>query len=315
MKNVKKIFVLVFMILLLTGCGTKNYLINSKKEIISNPETGQSIQKNIFCQPTDKNLLKIYQENEKQLDYKLKDLPKCQNFKITSGEYHGLWESIFVKPLAYIILKLGYLIKNFGVSVMLVGLLIRLILLPFAKKTTIQSENIKKANPELQRIEKKYANKNSQEDMMAKSQEMMMVYKKYNVNPMSSCLISFIQLPLFFAFLQAINRVPAIFEDSFLSMNLGMTPVTGIMQHNYLYIVLIILIILTTYLSFKISMASQDKNSEMAQQMNSMFIFMILMVSVASLSLPTAIALYWIVTNGFAVIQNFIIKKLIGKRM
>ena len=83
MKNVKKIFVLVFMILLLTGCGTKNYLINSKKEIISNPETGQSIQKNIFCQPTDKNLLKIYQENEKQLDYKLKDLPKCQNFKIT----------------------------------------------------------------------------------------------------------------------------------------------------------------------------------------------------------------------------------------
>ena len=42
---------------------------------------------------------------------------------------------------------------------------------------------------------------------------------------------------------------------------------------------------------------------------------MILMVSVASLSLPTAIALYWIVTNGFAVIQNFVIKKLMEKRM
>ena len=62
-------------------------------------------------------------------------------------------------------------------------------------------------------------------------------------------------------------------------------------------------------------MASQDKNSEMAQQMNFMFIFMIFMVSIASLSLPTAIALYWIVTNGFAVIQNFIIKKIIEKRI
>ncbi|MDE5889248.1 MAG: YidC/Oxa1 family membrane protein insertase, partial [Bacilli bacterium] len=68
-------------------------------------------------------------------------------------------------------------------------------------------------------------------------------------------------------------------------------------------------------LSFKNSMASQDQNSEMAQQMKFMFIFMILMVSFASLSLPTAIALYWIVTNGFAVIQNFIIKKLIEKRI
>jgi len=62
-------------------------------------------------------------------------------------------------------------------------------------------------------------------------------------------------------------------------------------------------------------MAGQDQNNEMAQQMKFMFIFMIIMVSFASLSLPTAIALYWIVTNGFAVIQNLIIKKIIEKRI
>ena len=74
----------------------------------------------------------------------------------------------------------------------------------------------------------------------------MMVYKKYEINPVSGCLLAFLQLPLFFAFLEAINRVPAIFEGSFLTMNLGMTPATGIAQHKYIYIILIILIIATT---------------------------------------------------------------------
>ena len=135
-----------------------------------------------------------------------------------------------------------------GVSVMIIGLLIRLIMLPIQVKTVKQSENMKKAQPEIARIERKYRNKTDNESLMAKSQETMLVYKKYSINPVSGCLLAFIQLPLFFAFLEAINRVPAIFEGNFLTMNLGMTPVTGIMHHNYLYILLIVLIILTTFL-------------------------------------------------------------------
>ena len=53
---------------------------------------------------------------------------------------------------------------------------------------------------------------------------------------------------------------------------------------------------------------------EMQQQMKMMFVFMIVMIAFASLSLPTAIALYWIVTNGFAVVQNVIVGKNIGKK-
>ena len=51
----------------------------------------------------------------------------------------------------------------------------------------------------------------------------------------------------------------------------------------------------------------------MAQQTKMMSIFMIFTVSIASFSLPTAIALYWIVTNAFAFLQNIVIKKLIEK--
>lgn len=309
MKQKKIIVLLCAVLLLTTGCGTSTYLKEDKK-VITYETTGQSLQNNILCKPKGEELYKLYEKYNDQLKTKLEELPTCEDFKPSDIKYSGLWESLFVKPLAWIILKLGQLIKNYGVSVMLIGLGIRLILLPFSKKTMDQSENMKKAAPEIQKIEHKYANRTDSDAMMMKSQETMLVYKKYKINPVSGCLMAFIQLPLFFAFLQAINRVPAIFEDTLFGMNLGMTPWIGIRDGKYIYILLIVLIILTTYLSFKNSMNSQSGNSEMERQMQFTLKFMIIIISIASFSLPTAIALYWIVTNGFIVIQNFLFKKL-----
>ena len=311
MKKKIMLVLLVISILLTSGCGNK-YIKDEKNKTITFEKTGQVIQNDILCKPTDKELIKLYEENDDQLKISLKKLPECRNFKINSNKSASLWEGVFIKPLAYIILKLGYIVKNFGVAVMLVGLAIRLILMPFARKTQKQSENMKKATPEIQKIERKYANKTDTDSMMAKSQETMMVYKKYNVNPMSSCLVSLIQLPLFFAFLEAINRVPAIFEDSFLGLNLGMTPLIGLKQGKYLYIVLIVLIFLTTYFSFKKSM-SQTGNSDQEKQMKHMLTFMLVFIVIASFNLSTAIALYWVVTNGFVILQNFIFQKLSEK--
>lgn len=309
--KIKKIMILVISIAFLTtGCGNKTYL-KEDKNIVTFESTGQSLQNNILCQPKEEKLYEVYQKYNDQLTTRLEDLPTCENFKPSDIKYKSLWETLFVKPLAYIILKLGLLINNFGISVMLIGIGIRLILLPFSKKTMDQSENMKKAAPEIQKIEKKYAGRTDSDAMMMKSQETMLIYKKYKINPVSGCLLAFIQLPLFFAFLQAINRVPAIFEDSLFGMKLGMTPWVGIKEGNYIYIVLILLIIGTTTFSFKNSMNNQNNgNNEMARQMQFTLKFMIIMISIASFSLPTAIALYWIVTNGFVVLQNFIFKKI-----
>lgn len=312
MKKKIKIVVIALLFLLCTGC---TETLKDGKEVVTNKETGQTLTSNILCKPEDKALLETYEKYDKKLQVSLKELPTCKKFTPNKLKYESLWESIFVKPLAWLILKLGYLVKNMGISVMVIGLLIRLIMMPLQIKTVKQSENMKKIQPEMARIEKKYQNKTDNDSLMMKSQETMMLYKKYNINPVSSCLGAFIQLPLFFAFLEAINRVPAIFEGEFLGMNLGMTPTAGIAGQNYIYIVLIVLIILSTFLSFKNSMNSQNQTPEMEQQMKFMFIFMIIMISFASLSLPTAIALYWIVTNGFAVIQNIIIKKIVEKRI
>lgn len=309
MKTKKILVLLIAVLLLTTGCGNKTYL-KEDKSIVTYESTGQSLQNNILCKPEEKELYELYEKYNDQLKTKLEDLPTCASFKPNDIKYHSLWESIFVKPLAWLILKLGLAIKNFGVSVMLIGLGIRLILLPFSKKTMEQSENMKKAQPEIQKIEKKYKNRTDSDSMMMKSQETMLVYKKYKINPVSGCLLAFIQLPLFFAFLQAINRVPAIFEDSLFGMKLGMTPWVGIGQGKYIYILLIVLIILSTYFSFKNAMHNQKTTNEMERQMQLTLKFMIIMISIASFSLPTAIALYWIVTNGFVVIQNFIFKKI-----
>ena len=311
-KNNKiKIFLLAILVMLSTGC-TK-YVKDGNKSVIYEA-TGQTLTANILCKPVTEDLYNIYKENEDKLTNKLDELPDCNNFSVTDIKYVSLWESFFVKPLAWIILKVGELVKNYGVAVMLISVLIRAIMIPLTKKSMAQTENMKKAQPEINRLEKKYANKTDNESLMAKSQETMMIYKKYNINPVSGCLTSFIQLPIFFAFLEAINRVPAIFEGTLFNMNLGMTPMTGFAHGNYIYIILLLLIIGSTYVTFKFSMQSAG-STEAERQMKMMSTFMIIMISFASLSLPTALALYWVVNNVFAIIQNLTVKKLmkVGK--
>lgn len=103
------------------------------------------------------------------MSVKLSDLPKCTNMKIYEKKsYNGLWVGLFVRPLAWCIIKLGKLVGNYGISVMLIGLIIRLILLPASAKTSKQQDMMKKAQPDIERIEKKYANKTDQESMMKK---------------------------------------------------------------------------------------------------------------------------------------------------
>ena len=245
------------------------------------------------------------------MDVKLSDLPKCSAMKVYDKKsYNGLWVQLFVRPLAWVIINLGKLLGNYGVSVMVIGIIIRLIMMPFSAKTIKQQESLKKAQPELERIEKKYKDRTDQEAMMQKSQDTLAVYKKYNINPMSSCLISFIQLPLFFAFLEAINRVPAIFENNFWKFQLGTTPLVGIKEGNYYYIILIVLIVLFTALSFKMTMSQTSVTTESGIQSKYMMIFMTVFIGIASIQLPSAIALYWVVTNAFNVFQTILFKKV-----
>lgn len=301
-KRIFKIFVLCFVVFSLTGCTT--LLKDNNNKPVKNPATGQTLTKNILCQPTEKKTIEQYNKNNVKLD----KLPKCNEFNVSSGGYEGIWSTVFVKPLAFIIIKLGELLKNYGLAIMVTTILIRLVTLKLTKKTAMQSENMKLAQPELSKLEKKYKNKNDQESMMMKNQEMLGIYKKYNINPMSGCLFSLIQIPLFFAFYEALNRLPVIFEETFLGFQMGTNPLTAMSLGQFQYIIFIILVIGASYFSFKLN-AGASLSSEQASQMKMMNNMMVIFIGIASLSLSTGIAVYWITNNAFTIVQNLIVKR------
>ena len=313
MKKKLMAIMLVFIILLTSGCGNSKYITDKNNKTITYEKTGQVVQKNILCRPTDKELLKIYEKNNKQMKISIKKLPECKDFKVTSGGYEGLWTSIFVKPLAWVLIKVGALVKNYGLSILIVSILIRVVTIPLTKKTAMQSENMKKAQPAFEKLEKKYKGKpqDDQQIMMQKTQEQLAIYKKYDINPMSGCLFSLIQIPVFFAFLEAVNRVPALFEGKFLGLDLGTTPLVALTKGQYYYLILIVLIIATTYFSFKLNATATTADQE--QQMKFMSRFMIIFICIASFSLPTAIAIYWVATSLFTIAQNLWVKKEASK--
>jgi YidC/Oxa1 family membrane protein insertase len=303
MKNkIFKTLVIIFMIVILTGC-TKTLKDENNKIVISE-ETGRGLTENILCRPTDKEILEKYLAIDEK---KYTSLPECEDFKITTGGYEGLWTSFLVKPLAFLILKLGSGFGNTALGLILATLIIRIIAIPITKKTTMQSEKMKKAQPEITQLEQKYKDKKDQASLMQKNQELLAIYKKYNLNPLSGCLFALIQLPLFLAFLEAINRVPAIFEERFLGLKMGITPWNAIKDGQILYVIIIILIIGSTYLSFKIN--GTNGGDEQQKQMQGMMKFMLIFISFISFSLPTAIAIYWITSSLFTIGQNLIIKR------
>ena len=299
-KNKLKILLIISLVFLTTGCATT--LTDKNNKPVKNEVTGQNLIENIICKPTDKETIKTYEKN----GVKIEKLPECNEFKLSDGKYESLWTTFFIKPLSLIIIKIGELVKNYALAVILVSLVIRFIAYPVTRKTALQSELMKKAQPEIEKIQKKYKDKQDQESMMKQNQELLAVYQKYNINPMAGCLFSMLQLPLFIAFFEAIQRTPAIFEDIFLGLQLGTTPSVGITTGTfYMYALLVILIGATTYLSFKMNATGnmQDPSMKMMPyMMTGMIIF-------TSLFMPSALGIYWITTNVFTIIQNILVKR------
>lgn len=301
-KNAKKIKIVIILMLLLLTTGCTKTLTNENKQAVKNERTGQTLTENILCKPTNKETIKLYEKNGVELN----KIPECKNFKVNSGKYEGLWTGLFVKPLAFLLIWLGNLVKNNAISIIVVSLAIRLIAFPLTKKTAMQSELIKKAQPELTRIQKKYENKQDQESLIKQNQEIMMVYQKYKINPISGCLFAFIQLPIFIAFFEAIQRTPVIFEDKFLGLQLGTTPIVGLGTASlFSYIILMIIIAATTYLSFKFNSTGNMEDPSMKMMPTMMSV----MIIVTALFMPSGLGIYWATSNLFTIVQNILVKR------
>lgn len=318
MKNsFKKILLILALLSIFSFTGCTTYLeteVDGKTEVVKNEETGQRMTKNILCQPEDEDILKVYDEynetaaEEDKVDYE--SLPKCSEIA-ENDDYEGLWTSLFVKSLAWLLIKLGEIFNSYGFAIIVATILIRLAIFPFSRNQIKQSQKMKEAQPEIERLEKKYSNKDDREAMAQKAQETMQIYKKYNIKPLSGCIIALIQVPLFFAFYESILRTPVIFEENFLGIfELGVSPYVAIFtNHQYYYIIFVIIIAAATYFSFKLNGMGNTTNPDQAKQMKMMSNFMVIFMTFTVFNISTGIAVYWTISNTFTIVQNLLVKR------
>ncbi|OEF97561.1 YidC/Oxa1 family membrane protein insertase [Desulfuribacillus alkaliarsenatis] len=200
------------------------------------------------------------------------------------SESTGLWWS-FVKLLSTLMDDIEDVIGSYGISILIVTVLIRFIVLPFMIKQIKSMRAMQKLQPEMNKIKEKY--KNNQEKL---NQETMKLFQTHNVNPLAGCLPLLIQMPILIAFYQAIMYNPDIREASFLYLQLG--------ERDPFYIIPI-LAAATTYWQQKTMSINMDN-----PQTKMLLYLMPAMILFISATLPSALGLYWVYSNLFSVVQN-----------
>ena len=100
-------------------------------------------------------------------------------------------------------------IHNIGLCIIIFTIIIYTLLLPMTIKQQKTTRIMSVMNPEIQAIQKKYANKKDQASMMKMQEETKLIYEKYGTSPTGGCLGSLIQLPILFALWPVVQNVPA----------------------------------------------------------------------------------------------------------
>lgn len=114
---------------------------------------------------------------------------------------------LIMNGIFYVIDFIG--IPNIGLAIILFTIIVNLLMTPLNIKQQKFSKLSAKMNPEIQAIEAKYKGRNDQDSLMAKNQEVRMVYAKYGVSASGSCVQLLIQMPILFALYRVINSMPA----------------------------------------------------------------------------------------------------------
>lgn len=225
------------------------------------------------------------------------------------GKGDGFFHTYFVEPFIVSIHFLAELFDgSYGLSIILVTLIIRLILLPFMLKQYKNQMDMKEKmdglKPEMEDIQKRLKEEKDPKKKQDLQQEMMGLYQKHGVNPLNmGCLPILIQMPILTGFYYAIRGSEEIATHKFLWFSLG---------HPDIIITLIAGVIY--YFQFKVSQSSMPAAQQ--QQMKFMGLLSPLMIVIFSFSSPAALPLYWAVGGLFLILQTWLSRKVYqnGKR-
>lgn len=217
------------------------------------------------------------------------------NKPITS-ESQGFWNEYIVYPLSLFIIKVAeFAGGSFGLSIILVTIIVRLFMLPLMIKQTKSSKAMQALQPEMQKLREKYSSKD-QKTQQKLQQETMALFQQHGVNPLSGCFPLIIQMPVLIGFYHAISRTQEIKLHSFLWFELG--------SPDPIYLLPLIAGV-TTFIQQKMMMAgTANQNPQMAM----MLWLMPIMIVVFAIKFPAALSLYWVVGNIFMIVQTYFIK-------
>lgn len=215
------------------------------------------------------------------------------------------WDRIFVQPIAWLLDLFTSNWGSYGLAILLTTIIVRTILTPIYTKSNDMSEKMKKIQPEIQKIQQKYAGKTDPESRNKMSFEMMKLYKDNDVHMLSGCLMPFLQMPVFLAMYNAVVKVPVTYGYAakslkFLHLNLSLPDP---------YYILPILVGVTAYVLQKISMYGLSDEAKENSTMRMMTWLMPGMMLVFSFSQASALSLYWVFGNIYSTLQIIVVKK------
>lgn len=209
---------------------------------------------------------------------------------------------IFYDPLLYtlIILYRYVAFQDLGVAIVLLTILIRLILYPLFYKSFLSQTLMQKLQPAIEKIQHDHRH-----DREKQAQVLMALYREHKVNPFSSFLLLFIQLPVLIGLYNVFLHPPV--ELSNISL--------GLLDLSKTSIVIVVLAVIAQYLQGKLSLPKTEniitKESQAARMARQMIFIGPALTGLILWSLPAAVGLYWLVSSVFSIGQQLIINKKI----
>ena len=220
------------------------------------------------------------------------------------------WFYFIVKPLFFVTDYFFKLTGNFGISIILITFCIRLIFFPLANYSFRSMAKMKVLQPEMARLKELH-----KEDKMKLQQEMMALYKKEKVNPVSGCLPIFIQIPFFFAIYKMLFVTIEMRHQPFFGWIKDLSErdptsifnLFGLIPWDPPSFLLIgawpVLMGVTMFLQQKLNPAPPDPVQA------KIFMFFPLFLTVILAPFPSGLVIYWTINNVLTMAQQYVIMK------
>ncbi|MEM8876473.1 MAG: membrane protein insertase YidC, partial [Pseudomonadota bacterium] len=223
------------------------------------------------------------------------------------------WFYFITKPLFYVIDFFFVMIGNFGVAILIVTVLIKLVFFPLANKSYRSLAGMKKVQPEMMKIRERF-----KDDKVKQQQAMMELYKKEKINPLSGCLPILIQIPVFFALYKVLfvtieMRHAPFFgwvQDLSAPDPTSLFNLFGLLPFDVPGFLLIgiwpILMGITMFVQMRLNPPPPDPTQAM------IFNWMPLLFTFLLATFPAGLVIYWTWNNFLSIIQQWVIMRRAG---